>query len=145
MNAYCIAASAGVVIFAMWILAYILCWVGQWAWAWIDDSEVEGTNKLVKFLAMKVFGYGFFHAGRYRRFTDSDDYYKECRATDGEGPFFLSALLTALLPLAIVMAVDFYPVTIGIVTAIGLAMLARFSRRVKKQFDAHAKDKDAHK
>jgi hypothetical protein len=144
MNAYEIAIGAGVGVIIMWFVAYVLCRIGQWVWAWIDDSKADKANPLVKFLSVKVFGYHYFGGDQLYTYSKSSDYYAGERS-DGEFPFFTSLAATSLLPLVVVLSLDFYPVAIGLATSVLLAMLARFSRRVKKQFDAHKVDKEAHK
>lgn len=136
MNEYEIAITVGVCLAAMWVLAYILCWIGQWAWAWINDSEVGKRNKMVEVIALRV-GYEIVdYIYMYR---------KNLRDTDGEAPFFICGAALSISPLAMVMAFSYYPVSIGVATAATLAFMARFALRHKKLFDKHIVSKGAHK
>jgi hypothetical protein len=137
MNEYQIASIVSGFIAISWILAYLLCWAGQWAWAWVDDSKVGQRNLIVKYLANKN---GF------------DDYDSSCfdyrgaqkGLSDGFGSFIRAYLFTVMLPFILVITINFYPVTLAFLCVALIAWVARFSRRHKKLFDKHVVDKDAH-
>ena len=139
MNEYEIAGVVSGSIAAIWILVYILCWVGQWAWAWVDDAKVHKGNLIVGFLAKK---YGFVDDG------DKELYYHHpVIGGHGEGfiPFVGTLGVTSLIPVCLVVTFNFYPIVLSVLLFFVFAMLARFSRRHKKLFDKHIEDKDAHK
>lgn len=138
MDAYKIAIAVGIYLAALWVLAYILCWVGQWVWAWLDDSEVGKGNKIVNYLSKKA-GYTDRDCSTFRFYTPSGG------ISDGALPFVTCGALLSAVPFVAVCAFSFYPITIGAATAIAVAFIARFALRNKKLFDKHVKNKDAHK
>lgn len=137
MNIFQIAFVIGVFIFLGWIAAYILCWGAQRTWAWIDDSKVGEHNKMIELLARL---WGYKRAGGCYSYEHKTTY----KRSDGDGPFFITGVSVALVPLLVVCAFTFYPVTIGVLTSLALAFLTRMARRHKKLFDKHVTDKDAH-
>jgi hypothetical protein len=71
------------------------------------------------------------------------DYIYRWRTPLGSYPCLVVASFFA--PMVCLFAVTAYPITIGVLTVLLLAHLARFSRRHKKMFDEHIEDKNAHK
>lgn len=144
MNEYQIAALCGGAIAALWVLAYILCWVGQWAWAWVDDSEVGKVSLLISWIA-GVTGYEYVIKSYSSSFVWKKKGKRDSSADWGFVPFFNIALITSSVPMVVVLCFNLYQVAISILIAAMLAWVARFSRRHKKLFDKHVVDKDAHK
>jgi len=138
MNEYEIAILCGVAIAALWVLAYVLCWAGQRAWAWVDDSEPDSVNLITKYFAIRA---GYKYEGKFWKWRDPS----------GSGTDFIKLehkdlimAYSTLIPIFAVICFKFYAVFLVILVACGLAWVARFSRRHKKLFDKHIKDKDAH-
>jgi len=137
MNEYKIAILCGGIIVIGWIVAYVLCWIGQWAWAWVDDSKVGQRNLIVKYLANKN-GFDDYHGSVF-------DYKgKKKGYSDGLWSFMRAFLFTVTLPFVLLMTIKLYPIALAILCMALVAWVARFSRRHKKLFDKHIVDKDAH-
>lgn len=135
-NEYQIASALGIIIAIGWIVAYLLCWAGQWAWAWVDDSEMGKRNLMIKFLMTKLWGYKL-----------KDNYFlyqTQYSVSDGDGPFFLTGISTAFLPMSLLLCFNFYEMFLITMSIIGSAQLTRYVRRQQKLFVKHIKDKNAH-
>jgi hypothetical protein len=137
MNEYQIASIVGCVIAISWIVAYFLCWTGQWAWAWVDDSKVGSKNLIIDFLTKRA-GYTDRDSCVFPYYTPDGD------SADGTWLFVRALLITSLAPMLSVLCVKFYPVALFALLFLALAWATRFSRRHKKLFDKHIVDKDAH-
>lgn len=145
MNAYEISVGLGFCIFALWIAAYILCWIGQWLWAWIDDSEVGRHNVLVGFLLGKLHGIEYKLNPELELVED----YGYILPTGKKAYFSELYVLrfwffTSAIPTLCVLALDFLSATLTIASVVAVAYLARFSLRTKKKIDRHCNDKAAH-
>jgi len=133
-----------VFIFALWILAYVSCWVCQWVWAWIDDSEVSDRSKMIDLL-MRLYGYKV----RESYYHSDGAYIKKLKVCStyacGASHSFLSLGALCALPWVIYASVLFYDVAICLVIIVMVIFLSRYARRHKKLFDKHIANKDAHK
>lgn len=137
MNMFEIAAVVGCFLALLFVLCYILTWVGQWIWGYIDDSDCSSRNKLIEFIMTKLMSYEVYDVGWLYRSGD--------KLSDGGEGFFLTFFTLLFLPILIVAAIKLYLVTIVLCVILGVVQLARFSRRLKKKFDIHTEDKSAHK
>lgn len=167
MNEYQIAIWCGVTIAALWLVAYILCWIGQWAWAWVDDDEIDSSNWLAgkihfskwKYPVYNNYGIGLEEAVKENKkpFGYAKDKKHENKSigklTEGVdykyshsvgGGIITLSFLTSLLPILFVVSLHFYPIVLAVLILATIAWVARFSRRHKKLFDKHIQDKDAH-
>ena len=185
MNEYEIAFTIGGCLAVLWIVAYILCWVGQWAWAWIDDSEAgkrslfiklfdktkavpysewkypvynKGPKELAKAVddgtvkSFDIFGYAKdakLENTSVHKIEEGIDYIydsslrrKQDKSPDSHAPIAL--LISALTPIGSVLIFKVYPIALSVAVLCAVAYLARFTRRNKKMFDEHTKDKNAH-
>jgi len=168
MNEYQIAWIIGACVSGAAVAAYIFSWIAQWAWAWIDDSEIGKRNWVASKIQVNAWKYPVFNAsereikeygadqlrvfgyakdktlenGSVHSLEEGKDYIYTWRVPLGSFPGVVFACFFA--PIACLLAIKIYPVTIGIATALLLAYLARFSRRHKKMFDDHLSDKAAH-
>jgi len=115
---------------------YFLSWLVQWAWAWVDDSKMAERNKIIDFI---MFNLCKFEKGKY---LDLFPYEKNGDIADGSGVFVILMTILFLTPPTIVYLWELVLFAIGFIL---LANLVRFSRRHKKLFDEHLKDKSAHK
>lgn len=167
MNEYQIAIFASGFIAAFLVVLYVLCWVGQWAWAWVDDSEIDNENILSKHMTLrrfskwkypvwngrktdskKPFGYAkdeSLNDSSVHNLREGVDYLYDWRFPVTLGGFISSTVIVSLMPIISLLAFKFYYVLIPILSLFLLAHLARFARRHKKIFDDHVKDKGAHK
>lgn len=171
MNEYQIAMWIGGAIFAFCILAYIFCWIIQWAWAWVDDKEASNKNWLSskfegaskwKYPVHNEYGVGLEAAIKNNHAPFG--YAKDKKHNNGKvgglmegvdyvyshdvrciGGFFMLAVIAFALPITLLCALKVYPLTLAVLIITLIAYLARFARRNKKMFDDHTKDKDAHK
>ena len=168
MNEYQIAIAAGVTLFACIIMAYILCWILQRAWAWVDDSKAKNVNWLISKTPCKwkypvynasgenlkklaenkeeIFGYAKDKKNHNKSVHDGlregVDYVYTHNISATYLPFLFIAFI---LPIVALITFKFYPVTLFIVSIVSIAFLSRFALRSKKLFNKHIKDKDAHK
>jgi hypothetical protein len=138
---YAMAMGIGFLTFGGWMFLWLLVWIGQSCWAWVDDTEVAERNKLV-ILLNKLWGNTL-----HRRAASGGGYYlnKNDDSVEGGSAFFKTVFITALIPIIIVAIVDFYTVALIALSAYALAHVTRFARRHKKLFDKHVDDKNAHK
>lgn len=140
MNEYQICIAVGGCIAAFVLASYVLCWIGQWVWAWVDDSEIFECNVLIYCVMVKAL--------RYESSGGVWDYIKDTksgtRKSDGLIAFALLLSLSAV-PLLSYLSFVFYQVFLCTASVVAIAYLARFARRHKKLFDKHVKNEDAHK
>ena len=154
MNEYEIAVVVGSCLAVLWFVAYVFCWIGQRAWAWVDDSEAgdnwfyskiissfKGRHKYtVRWANGKIYGYIKNKADHGKHFGDVNE--SEIR---GQFTFIsLTFLIPMFSPIIALGAFKLYPITLSIAVLCAVAYLARFTRRNKKMFDEHTKDKNAH-
>ena len=127
-------------ILAVSLLAiYLLSWIAQWSWAWMDDAKTSERNKLMDFIMLDV-----------RKFKERKDvgyvscfpYEKGSEIADGMGTFLALMAILFFIPAIIVYL---WELVLFILCLILLANVVRFSRRHKKLFDEHLNDKKAHK
>jgi len=122
---------------AAWVAIYIFSWLVMWAWAWVDDKKADNANVILSFIMIRLFN---FDKAEYGYFI----YQKGAERSDGVIAFNVSLLCFFLAPILITALIDFNQVTLFIVATVLLAFLARYTRRHKKLFDLHIKDKAAH-
>jgi len=120
-------------------MTYTFIWLGAvlWniTWSWIDEQPRQCHNCFSIFIA-KLTGYehiGSLYAWRSESMGSTDFIHLLPMLTVFAGPAVLITLLT------------FYSLTLTVVVAFALAHLTRYIRRMKKAFDKHVTDKDAHK
>jgi hypothetical protein len=120
-------------------MTYTFIWLGavlwNFTWSWIDEQPCQRHNCLSMFVA-KLTGYeciGGLYTWRSERMGSTDYIHLLPMLTVFAGPAVLITLLT------------FYSLTLTVVVAFALAHLTRYIRRMKKAFDKHVLDKDAHK
>lgn len=148
----------GVILSIIWAGAYILSWLVQWSWAWVDETKASKYNWVVQ---------------RFKYKTDPlpengwayvDEYYKYHLYKDGERvdradslastcdnvsmcvtgnyskyPFFLPLIWLSVLFL------NFWSISMWFAMAFGLAFIMRMARRGQKLLTSHINDKNAHK
>jgi hypothetical protein len=157
------------------VAAYVLSWVAQWAWAWIDDSEVGDKNWLAEKISLvetpfAKWKYPVYNAAQKELDSNSNPDRKafgfakdpdlnnksvydlvEGRdylytwRTGVRANYVAIPIASSLSPVIIVVCVQFYPVALTVGSLFLMAHMARFGRRHKKLFDKHLTDKDAHK
>lgn len=146
MNEYQIAftISGGLIIF--WVLIYLFCWISQWAWAWIDDSKVDKNNAIISWLMIKN-GWKLCdqETGRFSYYKGNRYWDSSSEKSDGIVVLVNTLMISTTFPVFIVIMFNFYDITLFTFAGISIAWLARFARRNKKMFDAHANDPKAHK
>jgi hypothetical protein len=159
MNEYQMAIIIGGGITALFIVAYLLCWVCQWAWAWVDDGKASDKNWIAKKVRFSRWKYPVYLGdNREKPFGYAKDKKHEGKSVSGldsgvdyhcthnvYGGYFSAALLSFLLPASVLIAAKFYAVTLIILVVMLIAYLARMVIRNQKMFDEHVKDKKAHR
>jgi hypothetical protein len=135
------AIVLGVTLAVCFILTGFIGIIWSNVWSWIDDNETEVTNPINRIALLLCAGRktDIYDYWRYRAF------FNVTRTDDILIIYFwaISVLLSA--PIAILLAVKLYEISLFIVAVVLIAHLARFARRHKKVFDKHVKDPDAHK
>ena len=156
MDEYKIAALMCLCILGLWVSAFILSWIIQHAWAWVDDSKKSERSwlagKIPMIIKTKWVHPIYYDADKrdFRGWAKKPSKGYDGRLNHGEDFKFgcevipwqiYTVLITSLAPIAILLSIKFYPLAISIVTMTIIAYLARFSRRTKKAFDKHIVDK----
>lgn len=138
-HAYGFAAALGILLVIAWVAAVCIALLCQSVWNWIDDGARPITHNPVMRRVMAWLGYSPYDGGYwYMRLRDR-------HLADGILAFFTVLGSCLALPICIVAALDFYPVTLTAFTLYLLAHSARFSRRLLKRLDKHLADPHAHK
>lgn len=131
----------GLLIGFLLLLLYIGVWLAavawNYAWAWIDEAPPKKHNYLSCLIA-KITGWepaGDFSSYMWRsqRWGQTDLIHLGPMLVLFVGPMVLITLLT------------FYSLTLTVIVSFAFAHLTRYIRRMKKAFDKHVLDKDAHK
>lgn len=131
----------GLFIGFMLVLLYTAVWIGavawNYAWAWIDETSPKRHNCLSHLIA-RLTGH---------ESNDGFSSYLWRSEKLGQTDFIHLIPLVILFcgPMILVTLVTFYSLTLTVVVAFIFAHLTRYVRRMKKAFDKHVMDKDAHK
>jgi len=159
---------AGFFIICSWVAAYVISWASQYTWAFINDSRVGEINWLSSKINYSKYRYPVYSVwggeelktaikenhkpyaysknkedkNKNSSHVNSDNYKWEFETYGG---ILTVSVLTSLIPFCIVLAFEFYPVTLFAVTIAAVIYLARFAMRGKKMFDSHVNNKGAHK
>lgn len=117
-------------VFLAGLLSVVLCVLGS-ALAtvldFIDDFENNHHNPYAKFIALKVF--------REKCYTDGDAL-----------PATILGAFAAMAAVGALHVLDFFPLFVAVIgVLLLLVLLARKIKRLNKKFNAHVKDKAAHK
>jgi hypothetical protein len=120
------------------IVLFILSWLWELLYAFIEDAKVSQRNLYTDLLA-KIFGY-----------SRSDEYYYQYRKEGCESrypyEFFCMSMAVGVgSPSVIYAAIFLYPLTLAILLGTGLVFSARGIRRITKRFQSHLEDKSVHK
>ena len=84
LNEYEIAFALGSALGGLLLLAVALTWVGQWAWAWIDEQKEIGNNPILSFLSVKRVVKGRYSEYIYPVYAYHDEKERERRIKDGD-------------------------------------------------------------
>ena len=132
--------TLSILIGAFSVLGFLVLLVLGACWAiflaWVDDYDhVPEYNPVIAGI-MRLFGYTHSR-GRYRHETKG--------SSDGSLGFGAGLAISFLIPP--LGYVSFYQpaLPLVVVSLIGLALIARFVKRLKKKFDLHVATRDAHK
>lgn len=129
----------GIFFGAVLLLMYMAVWASaalwNFVWSWIDEVPRKKYNCFSGFIA-KITGYSYL-GGLYKWESDKKGY------TDFL--HLIPMLILFSVPMVIITVFSFYEITLAIILAIALAHLTRYVLRMKKAFDKHVLDKDAHK
>ena len=163
MNEYEIAATASACIVFLWVCAYVLSWLVQFVWCFVNDGEISDKNWLSSKVNFSRYRYRVYndHITKKERgnnkTTDSHNRFSKNKEDEGcsihlnkidykcdfqtYGGILTVGLLTALSPFMVIV----YPLTLSIIAFASIAFISRFAMRNKKMFDKHVGNKDAHK
>ena len=144
----------GIVLSVLWAGAYVLSWIIQWAWAWVDESKVGSYNALIKKLfPLDIREYhnatceerknGWFtgyYGKEYTKFVDSD----RVGYTNIYPSGFKYLIILPLIWFSM-LCLNFWWISMWFAMAFTLAFTMRMARRGQKLLKAHINDKDAHK
>ena len=157
LNNYNPFVITGIVLSCLWLGAYILSWVIQWAWAWVDESKVSRNNWIASIfsgnlkkdgwyenLAFNYLPSSFYKYNQYKngQCVSKNDHYHE---------YIIGKINTlgyfSILPLIWfgMLCLNFWYISLYFVLAYGIAFTARMGRRGQKMLKAHIEDKNAHK
>lgn len=125
----------GFVLLAMYTTVWVSAALWNFVWSWIDEVPRKEYNCFSGFIA-KITGYSHL-GGLYKWKSDKGGYIDFIH--------FIPMLVLFTSPVAIITIFSFYELTLAIILAIALAYLTRYVRRMKKAFDKHVLDKNAHK
>ena len=138
----------GTVLSALWASAYVLSGLIQWAWAWVDETEVSKGNWIVGKLSKQP-THGWVKENKYWMYYKYDKDGKQVDCTDGIKlpiDYWLSTYFF-ILPLIwfSMLCLNFWYMSMWFAMAYGLAFTMRMARRGQKLLTKHIADKDAHK
>ena len=143
----------GIVLSHIWAGAYILSWIIQWAWAWVDETKPSSFNWLaIKVVKRKDGWYmnplGFILNGMFYKYILIKDgkQYNEADYSPSEiiGIFRSYFLVLPLIWFGVFCA-NYWNISMWFAMGISLAFVARLTRRGQKLLTSHMADKDAHK
>lgn len=140
--------ATGVVLSGLWLGAYLFSWVVQWAWAFVDESEVSSSN----WVASKFdFGLpsGWEKVDEFWMYHKYDKDRNVIDKTDGvklpiRSIFYSYFGVLALIWVAM-LSLSVWYISMWVVMAMALAWTMRMARRGQKLLTKHIEDKEAHK
>jgi len=140
-----IFVSLGTLLSLIWAGAYILSWIVQWAWAWVDEGKVKGDNFLAKKICSEL-PKGWKKSRDlwlYRKYDESGGY------IGGTDFYPISGILRTyfgILPLIwfSMLCLNFWYISMWFGMVAALAFTMRMARRGQKLLSAHIADKEAH-
>jgi len=135
----------GIVLSCLWAGAYILSWLIQWAWAWVDEGKISSNNQLI----VKLFGelpknYIKLSSSRAYNYAKIDDSGRESDLRDTSPNSFKYLLLLPLIWFSM-LCLNFWYISMWFGMAYAVAFTMRMARRGQKILTKHINDKDAHK
>lgn len=146
LNIYQQALVIGGLLCLIPIVAYVIGWLCYHVYAWLDDGKMPEETLVTKAI-VKLWGLSYRSTDEKRarilghryRYGGKGDW-----QTDGCSPIFVTSVILGLLPIIIILILDFILAAAIVVGSITVAHLARMCFRHRKLFDKHIKDKDAH-
>jgi len=138
MNGYQIALIIGACAASTVFIAYVVSYLVQWIWSFIDESPMAHYNWFAHQLC-RLWGFTLNRPAQAYTHTKPGG-----GSSDGEGPCFISILFLFCAPTVIWASIQFYPIALTVGTTFGIVFLARFSRRMFKRLGKHEKDPKAH-
>lgn len=133
---------AGLFSLVGWFVLLAIGWLIAKLTEWTDDFERKYPNPIL-YLFASAQGWSYEPHGYfpYKRTDDDGD----IDSSDGE-PVIIQGMIAAPL-LGVLAAATYYQVAIGITVAVAVLALftMRFVKRLKKKFELHTADKNAHK
>ncbi|MCK5020989.1 MAG: hypothetical protein KAS32_28500 [Candidatus Peribacteraceae bacterium] len=158
--------TTGIILSLLWVGLYVLSWIVQLAWAWVDESKVAKNNWIVIKLSKKLPALGSIDGwwvanGRYNYYEYKDgkptgkkeDYISDIKRHRGYSGEIYRSLATEMPTYALylpliwlgVLCLYLWYISIWVALAYAVAWSARATRRGQKILKAHMSDKDAHK
>jgi len=142
LNTYNPFVITGIVLSCLWAGAYILSWLVQWGWAWVDEQKVGKDNAVAnKFRVM--FSNGWVYEGRLWVYYKYDKDGKEI--DHGDMPIYDSYFRVLPIIWGAMLCLNFWYISMWIVMVYAVAFTARMGRRGHKLLTKHIEDKEAHK
>lgn len=140
----------GVVLSGLWAGAYILSWLVQWAWAWVDEAEVANSNWIVSKTRPIVNEYSYKDQPDGWMNTDSHTCWRYKKYKDGAviaktdtNPCFYPWII--FLIWFSMLCLNFWYISMYFGLFFAIAFSTRMARRGQKVLAKHIADKDAHK
>jgi len=158
----------GIVLSGIWAGAYILSWIVQWAWAWVDETSVSKANWIVNLTNPRKELNGWYKNTKYKgnerrswqffkfdngiciNHTDTSLNYEgntvgEMDFGVGMSPNTYTYHIYILVIWFGVLCAEFWYISMWFAMAVALAHITRMGRRGQKLLTAHIADKKAHK
>lgn len=153
----------GIVLSVLWMGAYILSWIVQWSWAWVDEAEVGKSNWVVNLFKDSTKREGWYKVNKYymywkysdgKKVGSADEFIVERMGYPLESSVPRAHIIDdddiqmyfLLLPLIWfgVLCLNFWYISMWFAMAITLAFTLRMARRGAKLLSRHINDKSAH-
>lgn len=140
----------GIVLSGLWLGAYILSWIIQWAWSWVDESKVSPNNWVVSLFSIKLKD-DWVRVDKYWKYHKYNKDGVKVEETDSSIDVGDSCSLAPpymlILPIIWfgVLCLNFWYISMWFAMAITLAFILRMARRGQKLLTKHINDKEAHK
>ena len=152
----------GIVLSGLWAGAYILSWLIQWAWAWVDEAKVDKGNWVVNLFerAKPTLPDGWVRTNASYIYSQYDEDGVRLNRTDNisrilsgkdleryvawDSDFYNYVFFLPLIWISM-LCLNFWYISMYFGLFFAIAFSTRMSRRGYKALTAHIADKDAHK
>lgn len=143
----------GTVLSIVWALAYVLSWVVQLSWAWVDEAKVGSSNWVASKFIRDELKEGWVRtdgAWKYKKYAKESKFgtthgYIDCTDFDFIAHRGFPYILIPPLIWFAMLCLNFWWISMWFAMFFAVAFTMRMARRGQKILTAHINDKDAHK